>query len=215
MAWQAIVEQTTLIWNFIQDSGIIQLFIAVSSLLTMILSIVGIRYLTRKERNTTEYNMAYKLIEHIVQFRDSYYQLRSPNILNNEYPKKFQTTNPATISPDDEITAFKHVFTTRWQNFQREWEVLYSQILVSEVFWSSWAQKELKELNQLISTLKYNIEQMVMLKRSELLYPDSDSAKEFHSYCDKIYSSKDKDSNDVKRFRICIGTMINYLKHHL
>ena len=176
--FQSLQQNIFTFSNFLDQSGLLNILILFSTIAVFILTLQGLRFLRRQEKEEAQRNLTFELMQNTVRLRDRYRALRSPLIQTTEYPPKYQNKNPASLQPQDEAQIYRYVFFRRWGRFHSEWEHLYDQILFSEIYWKPWCKNEIHELELMVNELKYHIEQFILFKKYELT--NSPSAQPQH-----------------------------------
>ena len=198
--------------NFLDQSGLLNILILLSTLAMFALVIQGFRFLRKQEKNDQQQNLVFQLMQSMVRLRAHYRSLRSPLIHTSEYPPKFQNKNPASLQPQDEAQIYRHVFLKRWHQFSSEWDKMYDHILLSEIYWSPWCQKEIQDLQMMINELKYNIEQLIVFKKYELLR--SPSADPIHlEQLNHLVFLQDEQDSYMKRFQKNADKILKFLQN--
>lgn len=209
--WHDLQDKIFALNNYIEQSGMISLLLMSSAIATLILALRALRFIQQQDNDEKQSEMIYKLLQVIVRLKDRYRLLRSPLIHTSEYPPKYQNRNPVTLQAQDEAQIYRYVFLKRWQLFNSEWEALHNQVLLSELFWKPWCRNEILELQNMINELKYNIEQLIIFKRYELLRSPSVDPIRLEELNQLVFLQGEKDQSQV-RFDKDVNIMLNYLK---
>ena len=198
--------------NFLDQSGLLNILILLSTIAMFALVIQGFHFLRRQEKDDQQQNLIFQLMQNIVRLRYRYRSLRSPLIQTLEYPPKFQNKNPASLQPQDEAQIYRHVFLKRWQQFSSEWDKMYDHILLSEIYWKPWCEKEIQDLQLMINELKYNIEQLIVFKKYELLRSPSADPIHLEQLNHLVFLQGDQDSH-LKRFQKNTEKILKFLQN--
>ncbi len=198
--------------NFLDQSGLPNILILLSTLAMFTLVIQGLRFLKRQEKDDQQQDLIFQLMQNIVRLRDRYRALRSPLIQTSEYPPKFQNRNPASLQAQDEAQIYRHVFLKRWQQFSSEWDKMYDHILLSEIYWNPWCQKEIQDIQLMINELKYNIEQLIVFKKYELLRSPSADPVHLEQLNHLVFLQGEQDPQ-FRNFRKNTGKILKFLQN--
>ncbi|WGK69932.1 hypothetical protein P0082_03475 [Candidatus Haliotispira prima] len=198
--------------NFLDQSGLLNVLILFSTIAMFALVIQGFRFLRRQEKDDQQQNLIFQLTQNIVRLRDRYRSLRNPLIRTSEYPRKYQNKSPASLQAQDEAQIYRYVFSKRWQQFSGEWDKMYDHILLSEIYWKPWCQKEVQDLQSIINELKYNIEQLIVFKKYELLRSPSADPVHLEHLNHLVFLQGEQDVY-LKRFRKNTETVLKFLRN--
>ena len=195
---QSLQQNIFTVSNFLDQSGLLNILILLSTIAVFVLALQGFCFLRRQEKEEAQRNLTFELMQNTVRLRDRYRSLRSPLIQTTEYPPKYQNKNPASLGANDEAEIYRHVFFRRWQRFRSEWEQLYDQVLLSEIYWKPWCKEEIRDLECMINELKYHIEQFIVFKKYELTNSPSAQPEHLEKLNNAVFFQDEQDVNFLR-----------------